>query len=51
MGEQANELARIRMALRYVSLARPNVVVIENVTHPPVTTPISAEVARIEKYK
>ena len=49
--KQANELARIRMALRYVSLARPNVVVIENVTHPTVTTPISAEVARIEKYE
>ena len=49
--KQADELARVRMALRYVTLAKPNIVVIENVTHPTVATPITAEVARIDGYQ
>ena len=43
---QAKELAKIRVAMQYVTRNTPKVVIIENVANQAVMTPISAEVAR-----
>ena len=48
--EQAFALRDIYMALDRVRLARPKVVLIENVAHPEVVDPISEVVTRIAGY-